>query len=118
MSSRRQLRRSASVAAPQVWPHVTLTVLFAAAITPLIVILLVVRTPLVLPSLSLISIASAAMVALLAWCTSSERDCDRVTLWDVSGAYAFIGFAAGMLSEPEQVMEFLALPANVHESGR
>jgi len=28
-----------------------------------------------------------------------------VTLWDVSGAYAFIGSVAGILSDPQQVLE-------------
>jgi hypothetical protein len=50
--------------------------------------------------------------------TAPDRQCPHVTLWDVSGAYAFVGFAAGMLSEPEHVMQFVALPVNVHEAVR
>jgi hypothetical protein len=37
---------------------------------------------------------------------SADRNHPGITLWDVSGAYAFIGFAAGMLSDPQQVVEF------------
>ena len=59
-----------------------------------------------LPSMSLIALAIAAIVALAAWCLSSDRHGAGITLWDVSGAYAFIGFAAGMLSDPQQVLEF------------
>jgi len=48
----------------------------------------------------------AAVIALAAWCLSSSRQSAGITLWDVAGAYAFIGFAAGMLSDPQQVLEF------------
>jgi hypothetical protein len=56
--------------------------------------------------MSLIALAISAIVALAAWCFSSDRHGSGITLWDVSGAYAFIGFAAGMLSDPQQVLEF------------
>jgi hypothetical protein len=56
--------------------------------------------------MSLIALAVSAIVALVAWCLSSDRRGAGITLWDVSGAYAFIGFAAGMLSDPQQVLEF------------
>jgi hypothetical protein len=69
-------------------------------------VLLLARTPLLLPSMSLIALAISAIVALAAWCLSSDRHGVGITLWDVSGAYAFIGFAAGMLSDPQQVLEF------------
>jgi len=68
--------------------------------------LLLARTTLLLPSMCLVAIAGAAVVALAAWCLSSDRHGAGITLWDVSGAYAFIGFAAGMLSDPQQVLEF------------
>jgi hypothetical protein len=67
---------------------------------------LLARTPLLLPSMSLVALASAAVVALAAWCLSSDRHGAGITLWDVLGAYAFIGFAAGMLSDPHQVLQF------------
>jgi hypothetical protein len=43
---------------------------------------------------------------MAAWSLSTDRQGAGSTLWDVSGAYAFIGFAAGMLSDPQQVLEF------------
>ena len=61
---------------------------------------------LLLPSISLAGLASAAIVALAARCLSSDRRGARITLWDVSDAYAFIGCAAGMLSDPQLVLEF------------
>jgi hypothetical protein len=47
----------------------------------------------------------------MAWCLSSDRNAPGISLWDVSGAYAVVGFTAGMLSEPQQAMELLSVPA-------
>ena len=60
---------------------------------------------LILPVLSLAATTSAAVVALLAWLCGDERHSNEVTSWDVAGALAFIGFAAGMLTGPEQLRE-------------
>ena len=64
-------------------------------------------TALILPVLSLAAMASAAAVALLAWLGGAERHSNGVTSWDVAGALAFIGFAAGMMTGPEQIREFI-----------
>jgi hypothetical protein len=48
----------------------------------------------------------SAVVALVAWWPSSDRRGDGITLWDISGAYALTGYAAGMLSDLRQVLEF------------
>jgi len=117
MSSLLQSRKPEVVGRTQIaLPHVNRVLILAAAVVPLIAVLLLVRVPLVLPSLSLVSIASAAGIALLAWSISFKRAGNDITLWDVAGLYAFIGCAAGMLSEPEQVMECLALPAGGPEA--
>jgi hypothetical protein len=34
-------------------------------------------------------------------------------LWDVAGAYAFIGFAIGMISKPEHVLQLFGVAASV-----
>jgi hypothetical protein len=73
--------------------------------------LLVVKTPFVLASLSVFALVSAALVALVAWGAASKHDGVDITLWDVSGAYACVGLAAGMLSEPRQVVELSVLPS-------
>jgi len=96
----------------------TLAALFLTITAPSVAALLVVGTPLLLPALSLISLTGAGLVALAALWTTPNRQCAHITLWDISGAYAFVGFAAGMLSEPEQVMQFVAIPVNVHEAVR
>jgi hypothetical protein len=59
---------------------------------------------LLLPAISLACFVSAAVVALAAWCLSSDRFSNGITLWDVSGAYAFIGCATSMLSNPHAVL--------------
>jgi hypothetical protein len=97
--STRQRRRRAIAAAAQT------TVLLLAVTIPLTGLLLLTRTPLLLESVSLIALAFSAIVALAAWGLSSDRHGAGITLWDVSGAYAFVGFAAGMLSDPQQVLE-------------
>lgn len=63
----------------------------------------------VLPMLSLVSLAAAGAVALLAWLSEAERHSDEITLWDVAGGLAFIGFGAGMLSRPEDVLQLFGL---------
>ena len=63
----------------------------------------------VLPMLSLVWLAAAGAAALLAWRSEAERDPNAITLWDVAGALALFGFAAGMLSEPAQVARLFGL---------
>jgi hypothetical protein len=91
-------------------PRQMMIATFLALIMPPILSLILVKPPFVLPSVSVISLAMAGMIALLAWAIASKRDRGHITLWDLSGLYAFLGFAAGMLSEPEYVMEFWSLP--------
>ncbi|MCK1626790.1 hypothetical protein IVA98_27285 [Bradyrhizobium sp. 160] len=79
-------------------------VLLLAAAIPLGGLLLVTRAPLLLESMSVIAIAVSAIVALAAWRLSSDRQGPGITMWDASGAFAFIGFAAGMLSGPQRVL--------------
>jgi hypothetical protein len=41
------------------------------------------------------------------WCSGAEHRGDRITAWFVYGACAFTGCAAGILSKPEHVVQFL-----------
>ena len=115
MSTQQRSRSPVAAAVYLEWPHVSQAVLFSTAVVPLIAFLLLVRTSLVLPSMSVVALAGAAIVAFAAWCTSSDRNSKSISLWDISGAYAFVGFGAGMLSDPEQVMEFWSVPADTRE---
>jgi hypothetical protein len=72
-------------------PRQMMIATFLALIMPPILSLILVKPPFVLPSVSVISLAMAGMIALLAWAIASKRD-------------------PGMLSEPEYVMEFWSLP--------
>jgi hypothetical protein len=96
----------------------TNSVAFCAAATAPLIALLLARSPLVLPTISLVALAGAALIALAAWWTSSDPNSSAISLWDVCGAYAFIGFAAGALSDPNELVEFFASPAAVSEQAR
>jgi hypothetical protein len=84
-------------------PQTVLAGLTAAAAAPILLLALMLPPALVLPALSLAALALAGHVAIAAWC--ARRDGDRVTLWDIAGAIAFIGFAAGMISDPDHVVQ-------------
>jgi len=53
----------------------------------------------------------AGFLALIAWWIRSDRNSNRLSVWDLSGACAFIGFAAGILSRPENVLAAFGLAA-------
>jgi hypothetical protein len=89
--------------------QVTLAALVAAAAAPIAFLVSLVPRAQVLPVLCLLALAGAALVALFAWWRGAKPyaarpRADRVTGWDVAGALALIGFAAGMLSEPNSVL--------------
>jgi hypothetical protein len=86
-------------------PQTVLAGLTAAAAAPILLLALMLPPALVLPVLSLAALAVAGHVAIAAWWRGARRDGDRVTLWDIAGATAFIGFAAGMLSDPDHVVQ-------------
>ncbi len=85
-------------------PHVALAGPVALASIPLLLTAALLPPDLVLPALSLLALAAAFLMALFAWGTRARRDGDRVTAWDIAGASAFVGIAAGMLSEPSHVL--------------
>ena len=69
-----------------------------------------VPTELVLPSISLAAVSLAAIVAAIAWSSKAadRKESGHVNLRDVAGIFAFIGFGAGMLSEPEAIVQLIA----------
>jgi hypothetical protein len=90
-------------------PHSSIAILALAAAIPEFVIIWLMATPLFAPALSLAWLVNAACAALLAWCLRAERRTNYVNLWDIAGAYAFVGFATGIISKPEQVLEVFGL---------
>jgi len=77
-----------------------------AAAAPLVLLASALPRPLVLPTVCLIAVAGAALASLLAWSGAAVRSTQRVTAWDVAGALAYVGFAAGMLSDPQHLIQF------------
>jgi hypothetical protein len=88
-------------------PVVLLTLLAVAAAVPLLLLVSFVPRPLVLPVLSLSALGCAAVLALAAYWRRAPRHVESITLWDLAGGVALIGFAAGMLTGPEQILYFM-----------
>jgi uncharacterized membrane protein len=88
-------------------PVVLLASLAIAAAVPLLLLTSFVPRPLVLPVLSLAALACAAAFALAAYWRRAPRRVETITLWDLAGAAALIGFAAGMLTGPDQILYFV-----------
>ncbi len=82
--------------------------ILAGLVTASIVLLVwLLPPPLVLPVFGMLSLAAAAVSAVVAWRGHADRDVEGFSAWDAAGAFAFIGFAATLLSEPEHVLELL-----------
>jgi hypothetical protein len=106
MATRKQSRGGESIVAScGDRSSLTPTFILPTLLTLLLPLALLVPALLVLPILSLASIGCAGFIALWA-CAVPKSNPDCVSLWDVSGACALIGFAASIFSEPEHVMEF------------
>ena len=86
-----------------------LTILTALVGAPIPLLVWLLPAAQILPMFSLLSLAAAGAAALLAWHSGAERNSDEITLWEVAGALAFFGFAAGMLSEPTHVAQLFGL---------
>jgi hypothetical protein len=74
---------------------------------PLLLLASFVPRPLVFPVLSLLALGCAVVLALAAYWRGAPRDVETITLWDLAGVAALIGFAAGMLTGPEQIRYFV-----------
>lgn len=83
-----------------------LTILSIAISVPAFFIVRELRPELVLPAMSALLFASAAMTALFAFSTGAERNAETLTLWDMAGGLALTGCAAAILGEPDQVAHF------------
>jgi hypothetical protein len=79
----------------------------AAVLSVTILVLFLARLPhgLVLPAVGVAALIAGAGVALFAWLFGSRRKPDRISAWDFAGALLFVGFAATVLSRPEQLMQ-------------
>jgi hypothetical protein len=60
----------------------------------------------VLPAFSILLFSDAAIAAIVARAIHARRTSESVTLWDIAGAFALMGCAAAIFSEPDQVVGF------------
>lgn len=84
---------------------------FALTVPPALLLFALLPGPLLLPVLSLAAMASAAVAALLGWVRREPWHGNRITAWDMAGAFTLVGCAAGMLSQPENVLPLFGVPA-------
>jgi hypothetical protein len=91
-----------------VWPHAAVVSLTAP---PVLLLASVTPSAFLLPVLSLTAAAAAGILALLAWACGKREVEDRITLWDISGAFALIACGAGIFSEPENVLHMFGVTA-------
>jgi hypothetical protein len=74
---------------------------------PLALFVALVPAALVLPLFGITAVVNAGLFAAVSWWRGESRDADHLTWWDIAGALAFIGIAAVLLSQPEDVLPLL-----------
>jgi 4-amino-4-deoxy-L-arabinose transferase-like glycosyltransferase len=82
-----------------------LTVLFAV---PAFLMIRLLEPELVLPAFSILLFSGAAIAAIVAG--RNWENVEKVTLWDIAGAFTMMGCAAAIFSEPDQVAQFFEQP--------
>jgi multidrug transporter EmrE-like cation transporter len=88
-------------------PMLILAVGLCAATTFTSLSLLSLPAAMALPAFSVICVAAAAFVALLAWLTPQRLAVGRLNIWDIVGALTLIGISAALLSDAEQAIPLL-----------
>ena len=84
---------------------------FALTVPPALLLFALLPPSLLLPVLSLAAMAGAVVAALLGWVRREPWHGERITAWDMAGAFAFVGCAAAMFSQPENVLQLFGVPA-------
>jgi len=92
-------------------PHLIPAALTASATLALYTLAQVLPASHLSPAMSLLALAGGAAVALYARLRRPQIRPDAINAWDVSGAIVLIGFAAGMVSEPDQILALFGYPA-------
>jgi predicted benzoate:H+ symporter BenE len=90
-------------------PHGLAAIVMALAGAPILLILALTPAAHVVQVVSLAMLAAAAAAAAYAWWTGAARGTGSITLWDIAGGLAFLGCAAGLLSEPAQVAHLFGI---------
>jgi len=92
--------------APSLEPFGMLLLFAVLTALPIILTVRLVEPALVLPALSLVLFAEAAIAALAASVIHTCASVANLTLWDFAGAFTFMGCAAAILGEPDQAALF------------
>lgn len=83
----------------------TLIALSFAVATPALFIAYALESHLVLPALSVLFFAAAAVAAVTALSVKTRKNTENLNLWDVAGGLVITGCAASVMGEPEQVAQ-------------
>ncbi len=86
-------------------PHATTVELIVLVAVPAILLATFTPRPLFLPVLSLAALAVAGLAALVAWAGKAEWRGNRATIWEIAGAFAFVGGAAAAFCQTETVLQ-------------
>jgi hypothetical protein len=100
--------------APWLEPFGILALLSALIAVPAFLMIRVLEPGLVLPALSILLFAEAAVAAIVARSIHVHRNSDNLTVWNIAGAFAMMGCAAAIFSEPDQVALFFEQPVEQH----
>jgi hypothetical protein len=92
--------------APSLEPYGMLLLFGVLTALPIILTVRLVEPALVLPALSLLLFAEAAIAAMAACVIHVRSSAANLTLWDFAGAFTFMGCAAAILGEPDQAALF------------
>lgn len=85
---------------------IDLPLVAAIAAVPLVIVIAYIPPHLLMPAVAALAFAVAAATAAFGWVMRADNRAGVATIWDFSGACAFIGVAAGIFSEPLQVAQF------------
>jgi hypothetical protein len=92
--------------APSLEPFGILALFSALIAFPAILLIRELEPELVLPALSILLFAEAAIAAIVARLIHVEDNSANVTLWDFAGAFTLMGCAAAIFGEPDQAALF------------
>jgi hypothetical protein len=81
--------------------------LISLAAAPGLLLVSWIPLPLVLPVLSILSFLVACGIALYAHFSKVDRRQRSISLWEISYAFAFVWIAAGMMSNPRTLIDWL-----------
>ena len=81
-----------------------LTLLSVLIVAPAFLMIRLLEPGFVLPAFSILLFSDAAIAAMVARAIHARKHSEKVTLWDVAGAFTMMGCAAAIFSKPDQVV--------------